>query len=77
MISMDIFQQFMESAAKLADSVEKHLSDIPSETEMTIALNELRMAQLAFDKDLMEILEALEKEQLTYEIKPDTIKTRH
>ena len=77
MISSECIQQLLDTSAKLADAVEKHLSDIPSETAMTLALSELRIAQIAFDKDLGSILEALEKLDLTFDEESDNLKIRH
>ena len=77
MISLERLQEFMDSAAKLADAVEKHLAEIPSQTEMTIALHELRLAQANFDNDLMKVLEELEKQDLYYNENNGKIKQTH
>lgn len=77
MINKDLLEKFIGTAARLADAVEKHLADIPQETEMTIALHELRLAQASFDEDLFTVLAELEKQSLTYDVKDDKIKTRH
>ena len=78
MIKLENVQKLIDTSAALADAVDRHLKEIPSDTEMTLAVHELRLAQADFDNELFRILEELSKENdLTFTEEDGKIKTRH